>query len=96
MNAFIKRKHIVRNVIFGCFVFIIAITTAEVGVRLVTVPPSRLKPLRLTGVLIPHPTRGYAYRPNFRGYVRRAGRTIPIYVNALGFRDRPIEKKAAE
>jgi hypothetical protein len=42
------------------------------------------------GLLIPHPTRHYAYTPNFVGKVNNREYQIDIVINSLGLRDNPI------
>ena len=42
------------------------------------------------GLLIPHPTRHYAYTPNFVGKINNREYQIDIVINSLGLRDNPI------
>jgi hypothetical protein len=68
---------------------IVALLVAEVLTRLALRLPG-VRPLpthAVPGLLIPHPTRHYAYTPNFVGHLRTEDYEIDIRTNALGLRD---------
>ena len=46
---------------------------------------------QLPGLIVQHPTRGYAYSANYSGSTRTEEHEIKIALNSLGLRDDPIE-----
>ncbi len=46
---------------------------------------------QLPGLLVQHPTRGYAHSANYSGSIRTGERELEIVTNSLGLRDAPIE-----
>jgi len=73
---------------------ILSVLAAEFVVRLGLPSPGFIQRTELPGLLIPHPTRSYAYAPNYRGEVRTKDYRIRIDTNSLGLRDDPIPPDA--
>ena len=90
-------RQLIRKVALAGVSVAAVIALAEAGVRLAGVKAPGFVPfLGEEGPVIPHPTRGYALRPNVCTSIHRAGRTIRFETNSLGFRDRPLEPRTGE
>jgi hypothetical protein len=66
---------------------LLAILLAEVVVRIVLPAPGFYPARTPIGLLMPHPTRGYAYSPGFSGVIETSEYTINVDINEMGLRD---------
>jgi len=77
---------------------VLAVGLAELLTRfLLPAPTYRLGSApanQLQGMLVPHPTRGYAMAPSFSASLERQGRTILIETNRLGLRDGELDPRS--
>ena len=67
--------------------FAASVSLAEIALRIAGVAVPGYTPFpdeQLRGLVVPHPTRGYALQPGFHGEIQRCGRTIRVRVNARG------------
>ena len=82
-----------KNLLLAFAATLVTLVVAEVAMR-VALPLPGVSPVpadAVPGLLIPHPTRHYAYTPNFVGQLRTENYGIDIRINSLGLRDESIE-----